>query len=119
MSDSLLDGGDEPLPATVPAVVPAAAPKVNRLPDGRFVPGHSLPGPGRKKQPTLRRIVEARQRRGEIAIDDCLSEVFDALMAAARSGDTAAAKILLDHLVDREQQLDVGLSLRVVTGADS
>jgi len=65
---------------------------------GRFLPGHSLPGPG---NPLAARVAEYRQAAMDAVTVDEVRGVFRMLCDKALAGDVVAAKVLLDRLFGR------------------
>lgn len=94
---------------------PALSQGENRTRDGRFVAGHTIKSPGRPPMPTLRSIAEARAPNEGMDVDDVLWAVFKALAAKAATGDTVAAKLLLDHCAAREPDRTGAASQRALT----
>lgn len=100
--------------------------KRNRDERGYFLPGHSLPGPGRPRGYDFQTIaVERAKARGQ-TIEQVVGEVMDDLCAATKVPSCAAAagKVLLDRLCGPVRQEvtgpgGTGLVLRVVTGLDA
>ena len=65
---------------------------------GRFLPGHSLPGPG---NPWAARVHEHRQAVIAAVTPEEVQQVFRVLLDKALAGDVVAAKVLLDRLFGR------------------
>ena len=65
---------------------------------GRFLPGHSLPGPG---NPWAARVAEYRRAAMDAVGVDEVRAVFRMLVDKALAGDVVAAKVLLDRLFGR------------------
>jgi len=96
----------------------AAAPSVsaengNRDASGRFVPGHSLPGPGRPKGFDFRAIATARAEAEGLSLEDAIYKVCRGLLTAAENGDVAAARLVLDRLCTADDAQNGILSLIV------
>lgn len=73
----------------------------NRDANGRFLPGHSLPGPG---NPNCRYVSQLRAEIREATEPARVRKVFDAMLTKAENGDTTAAQIVLDRLLGRPVQ---------------
>ncbi len=102
-----------------PRQQPPPAPSTTAI-DGRDARGRFAPGNGFSKgNPHGRRVAELRSALFAKIGPAELGEMIDALMAKARSGDTAACKILLQYtlgdplpidLVERLDELERALS---------
>jgi hypothetical protein len=70
----------------------------NRDSRGRWLPGHSQPGPGRPRGLDFRRVVEEKAEAEGFDLDEAIWEIVLALFEEAKAGSVAAAKLLLDRL---------------------
>lgn len=101
----------------------AVAPPAEGVRDslGRFLPGHSQPGPGRPKGQglDLRALAEREAEREGFDLCAAAWRVIKKLFAMAEQGDVAAAKELFTRIgtVDDDAQ-QAGVALTVVTGVD-
>ncbi len=69
----------------------------NRAKDGKFLPGHSLPGPGRLRgYDPVKAAVAACERNGT-TLEHELGEVLFTLISLAKKGDVAAAREVLSR----------------------
>jgi hypothetical protein len=71
---------------------------------GRMLPGNRLSVGNRGANPTVRRMNELRRVLTDAASDDDIRDVYRSLLVAAKGGDVAAARLLLDHLVGRPKE---------------
>jgi hypothetical protein len=68
--------------------------------NGYFAPGNRI-GRG---NPGNRRMAELRRALLDCATDEDIRALYGSMMAAAKEGDVAAARLLLDHLVGKPKQ---------------
>ena len=104
-------------PSTAVAAPPAEGDRDAR---GRFLPGHSLAGPGRRPGQglDLRALAERESEREGFDLCAAAWRVIKKLFAMAEQGDVAAAKELFTRIgmIDEAQQAVI--SVTVVTGVD-
>ncbi len=85
---------------TTPSLPFNSGEKRDRLPSGRYVPGHSLAGPGRPRRIDFRKVVEERAAADGVDVEGELWAVYRAQLELARTGDTMAARFVFAALVD-------------------
>jgi hypothetical protein len=71
-----------------------------RDPRGWFAKGNRIAS----GNPINKRMRELRQKLLDCATEADIEELYRSLMESARSGDTAAARLLLDHLVGKPKE---------------
>jgi hypothetical protein len=71
---------------------------------GRALPGNRLSIGNKGANPLARRMNELRRLLTEAATEDDIRDIYRSLLAAAKSGDVAAARLLLDHLIGRPKE---------------
>jgi len=78
--------------------------KGDRDRSGRFLPGHSQPGPGRPPGTALdyRAIVEQKAKEAQFSLEDAVWSITQSLLTAAQQGDGLAAKLVLDRLCGKD-----------------
>jgi hypothetical protein len=67
---------------------------------GRLLPGSKLGG----GNPYAKRQQELRKALMNCATDDDVKAIYESMLSAAKKGEVAAAKVLLDHLLGRPMQ---------------
>jgi hypothetical protein len=72
--------------------------------NGRVLPGNRLSVGNKGANPTARRMNELRHVLTEAATEDDIRDIYWSLLAAAKGGDVAAARLLLDHLVGKPRE---------------
>lgn len=83
---------------------------------GRFLPGHpGLPGGGRPRRRDAFSIASERAELSGLDLEGEVFEVIQALIAEAKTGDPAAARLALSYLCG-EPDAKGGVSINVVTG---
>jgi len=89
---------------------------------GRFLPGHSMPGPGRPPgRFDLVEIASERAAAEGIDLREAVWRVLKSLFEAAGKGDPRAAKLLIDRLCGPNKAVDFGdiPTIRLITGLRS
>jgi hypothetical protein len=85
---------------------------VNRHGDGRFKPGHAIPGPGR---PGLAELNKARQALSDAITPELISEAVGIMVEIMRTGKNrdrlTAIGMLLDRRFGPVSQSDVAASV--------
>lgn len=76
----------------------------NRDENGRFLRGHTIPGPG---NPYAKRTAELRAAILNAVTPADVVDVIRALVKAAKGGDVAAAKVFLDRILGTPLAVDV------------
>ena len=91
--------------------------KRDRDGSGRYLPGHTLAGPGRPKGSAidLRQLATDRAAERGINLDDALLDVLVALIEKAREGDVGATKLLFSRLCGEPETKGV-VEIEVVGG---
>jgi hypothetical protein len=76
----------------------------NRDAHGRFLPGHTLPGPG---NPLGKRIAKLRTALVDAVSEDDIRAIITKLVSLAKDGDMIAARILFDRVLGRPIESDL------------
>lgn len=71
---------------------------------GRMLPGSALARGNKGANPTARRMHELRTVLTEAATDDDVRDIYRAMLTAAKNGDVAAGRLLLEHLVGKPKE---------------
>lgn len=93
-----LKGGDA-LEAALESVA-----KGDRDANGRLLPGHNLPGPGRPKGLDFKSAVAKHAEADGVDMDEAVWELAKTLLERGKKGDTAAAKLWLDRCCGLQNQ---------------
>lgn len=92
------------------AFVAQALPPVRDPKTGFFLKGNTLGRKGRPPGYDFRAIVEDYITANGGHVEDAIVDVFRSLLAAARLGDTQAAKLLLERLCGKDaEQIDLNV----------
>ncbi len=86
----------------------------DRAADGKYRPGHKLPGPGR---------AEGSRNKATIALEKMLADdgagVVKAVIEKAKDGDMAAARLVLDRVIPVRKGRPIAIKLpKITTPAD-
>lgn len=96
-----------------------SAEKGDRKPDGRFRKGHSVVG-GRPKAIDLRAAVEEHAAKEGVDLRRAVWEVVQAMILRAKKGDVNAAKLVIERLCAKDDEVSAGndkpVVVRLVSG---
>jgi hypothetical protein len=76
----------------------------NRDAKGKWIKGHSQPGPG---NPLAARVAKLRSALLDAVTPDDMREIVRKLVSLAKDGDTIAARILFDRVLGRPIESDL------------
>lgn len=89
---------------TTPSIDP------NRDPaSGRFLPGNNANPKGRPRGYDFRHIVAEYSARQGVNVEDAVAAIYVAMVGAARNGDVAAAKLLLERLCESPDEIKLSV----------